>query len=424
MVASAAGDRVRDDRTNTFAHEATLQLQRPGYGFPCRVDSSSGQLGVFATRRVLAGETVAVERPLALTVNRAVHVHTCAVCLADSRDAGHARWSRECEACHAHFYCGEACEVAGLARHRGVECEALALLRSDTDDDDLKDQVAQAVRILADRAAGRSVDAGPAGIASYASYVERLVGVPPWTAEARASLKTAVAATLRCVRERARVTPHELEDLLMRHQCNLYGVTGRAGEDKASASFVGFLHLFNHACCPNVVFDSARPAQPATAEAGPLFALRALTDVAEGAELCISYTSSAEGPVARAAHLEEWYSYPYQHNIYPIRIRVSRVDVMLALLSVPTGMASSASARAASATTRWRNSTTTTRSTRCAVRTTNAAAGWACRVRWGMRLGGACTAEGRGKTRRSESWCGRVERSRTFLVSPRGHIYV
>ena len=42
--------------------------------------------------------------------------------------------------CHAHFYCGEACEVTGLARHRGVECEALASLRSDTDDDDLKDQ--------------------------------------------------------------------------------------------------------------------------------------------------------------------------------------------------------------------------------------------------------------------------------------------
>ena len=64
----------------------------------------------------------------------------------------------------------------------------------------------------------------------YASYVERLVGVPPWTAEARASLTTAVAATLRCVPERARVTPHELKDMLMRHQCNLYGVTGRAGK--------------------------------------------------------------------------------------------------------------------------------------------------------------------------------------------------
>ena len=151
MVASIAGDEVRDNRTKTFAHEATLQLQQPGYGFPCRVDSSSGQLGVFATRRILAGEVVAVERPLALTVNRAVYVHTCAVCLADSRDAGHAQWSRKCGACEAHYYCGEACEVAGLARHRGVECDALAALRSDTEDDDLKDQVAQTVRILADR---------------------------------------------------------------------------------------------------------------------------------------------------------------------------------------------------------------------------------------------------------------------------------
>ena len=77
--------------------------------------------------------------------------HECAVCLADSRDAGHAQWSRKCGACEAHYYCGEACEVAGLARHRGVECDALAALRSDTDDDDLKDQVAQTVRILADR---------------------------------------------------------------------------------------------------------------------------------------------------------------------------------------------------------------------------------------------------------------------------------
>ena len=66
MVASIAGDEVRDNRTKTFAHEATLQLQQPGYGLPCRVDSSSGQLGVFATRRILAGEVVAVERPLAL----------------------------------------------------------------------------------------------------------------------------------------------------------------------------------------------------------------------------------------------------------------------------------------------------------------------------------------------------------------------
>ena len=167
---------TRDNRTDTFAHEATQRLQQPG--FPCRVGTSSGQLGVFASRRVLAGELIAVERPLALTVNRAVLVHTCAVCLADSRDVGQARWSRECEGCHAHFFCGEACEQAGLSRHRGVECEALSALGATEDDDDLKDQVAQAVRILADRAAGRSVDAGPAGLASYASHASSLPLVP------------------------------------------------------------------------------------------------------------------------------------------------------------------------------------------------------------------------------------------------------
>ena len=48
----------------------------------------------------------------------------------------------------------------------------------------------------------------------------------------------------------------------------------------------------------------------------------------------------------------------------------------------------------------------TTRSTRCAVLTTSAAAGWACRVRWDKQLGGACTAVGRGKWKRSESQCG------------------
>ena len=144
-------DKVSDNRAGSFAEEATQRLQRAG--FPCRVDASGGQLGVFASRSVKAGELIAVERPLALTVNRAVLVHTCAVCLADSRDAAagpQARWKLQCERCHSHFFCSEACEAAGLARHRGVECEALSGL-GEADDDDLKDQVAQAVRILADR---------------------------------------------------------------------------------------------------------------------------------------------------------------------------------------------------------------------------------------------------------------------------------
>ena len=72
MVASIAGDEVRDNRTKTFAQEATRQLQQPGYSFPCRVDSSSGQLGVFATRRILAGE---VER-----ATRQQHRHVACPC--------------------------------------------------------------------------------------------------------------------------------------------------------------------------------------------------------------------------------------------------------------------------------------------------------------------------------------------------------
>ena len=62
-------------------------------------------------------------------------------------------------------------------------------------------------------------------------------------------------------------------------------MSGRAGEDVACASFVGFFHLLNHSCCPNVVFDSAQPVHPAAPDQGlpPTFALRALADVAEGA---------------------------------------------------------------------------------------------------------------------------------------------
>ena len=72
----------------------------------------------------------------------------------------------------------------------------------------------------------------------------------------------------------ARVPPSQLLDLLERHGCNLYGVTGAAGEDVAGASFAGFFHLFNHSCIPNVVFDSAHPEDGAAASgAAPLFAL-------------------------------------------------------------------------------------------------------------------------------------------------------
>ena len=51
-------DKVSDNRAGSFAEEATQRLQRAG--FPCRVDASGGQLGVFASRSVKAGELIDV----------------------------------------------------------------------------------------------------------------------------------------------------------------------------------------------------------------------------------------------------------------------------------------------------------------------------------------------------------------------------
>ena len=78
----------------------------------------------------------------------------------------------------------------------------------------------------------------------------------------------------------------DLVDTLRRNQCNLYAVCGRAGDDVALASFVGYFHLCNHACCPNVAFDCARPVSGPTPDGGaPAFALYALEHIAEGAEM-------------------------------------------------------------------------------------------------------------------------------------------
>ena len=178
----------------------------------------------------------------------------------------------------------------------------LAHDRAGIDDEDI-DFVMQAIRIVGDAATRFTTDAGPAGVVGHGrSYAERLVGVTPSSCESRDALGRIVAATLKALPEAARWAPAALLDVLERSWCNLYGVSGADGEDVACASFVGFFHLLNHACCPNVVFDAARRVAPATPDGGaPCFALRALEDIAEGAELCISYTSSADGPAQRRA---------------------------------------------------------------------------------------------------------------------------
>ena len=303
---------VRDPRTATFIEEANYAME--ALGFPCSVAKGSGGLAVYASRNISAGERVLVERPLALTVAHELRAQVCAVCLADCRagpDASMERWPRRCTGCECVAYCSEACEAAGERWHTSVECSALRAVKADDDvDEDIADVVAQAVRILSDRHLGKTVDCGPAGPVGYHSYAQRLVGITPSTAEAVDFLRRSVRAALRALPEEARVPHPEALDLLERHGCNLYGVSGQAGEERACASFVGFFHLLNHACCPNVVFDAATLVAPATAaDVPPTFALVALEDVAAGDELCISYTSSAEGPAQRSEHLEEYYGF-------------------------------------------------------------------------------------------------------------------
>lgn len=105
-------------------------------------------------------------------------------------------------------------------------------------------------------------------------------------------------------------------------------------QEVASASFVGVLHLFNHACNPNVAFDSKayfdsrNQTSKAACNSGnasggggaashfnlPRFSIVALRDVPEGGELCMSYTSTADGPNERREHL--WEHYGVQHVLY------------------------------------------------------------------------------------------------------------
>ena len=300
---------IRDPRPASFAADATAAIAAAG--LPCAVRAGGGGLACFASRHIRTGETILIERPLVLTVSHAARGHTCAHCIADSRKRGLRAWEHRCEGCGVVFYCSADCAAAAAARHTELECAAMAHAdRAGIDDEDI-DFVMQAIRIVGDAATRFTTDAGPAGVVGHGrSYAERLVGVTPSSRESRDALGRIVAATLKALPEAARWAPAALLDVLERSWCNLYGVSGADGEDVACASFVGFFHLLNHACCPNVVFDAARRVAPATPDGGaPCFALRALEDIAEGAELCISYTSSADGPAQRREHLREHYGF-------------------------------------------------------------------------------------------------------------------
>lgn len=206
-------------------------------------------------------------------------------------------------------------------------------------DEDAADLLTQSIRILSDHAAGRRVCVLPGCFASYSSYTQRLVGLDRTgrLAHTAEPIRQAVDASLVLIPEAAAVPGPELFDVLNRHQANVYAVLGRGADELASASFVGVFHLFNHACTPNVAFDSIPRCGPirvasmsrsgseaGAARAGEVgeadaeeaveaaalhFALLALVDVEEGTELCISYTSTACGPSERQEHLSEHFGF-------------------------------------------------------------------------------------------------------------------
>jgi hypothetical protein len=301
-----------DSRADGFADGVNEMMTEAGLAMRLASRDGAG-FGVLASRDIPAGTRVLVERPLALTVAHANQKHVCASCLSDARTASGVSsreiiegWLRCCERCRTLHFCSEACERAAMsAQHSQCECDTLAALSRDgglAAAGNAADLVLQAVRLLAMRAAGQRVQPLPGAAleVGFEAYVERLVG---FARDGRTGevIKRAASAALSAVPAEARVPAAELCAVLNRHQANVYGVMGRRAEGVGLASFVGVLHLLNHSCCPNVVFDSV-PAD-LHAAAGAAFALVALRDIARGDELCHCYASSSDGPQARRREL-------------------------------------------------------------------------------------------------------------------------
>ena len=318
--------RVIADRSPTFATDSTDVVQ--ALGWPIVIAPNSGGYGVFASRDVAAGERVLAECPFALTVSIGKRVHTCSTCLADSRSAGSPAWTTHCVGgCNTQRYCSIDCQATAAASFHppnGTECTAMSTAQSDARHDfETSDDISQAVRILERRqagacvhmlnAAGKSVPIDGSSASAelrldYEGYSSRLVGIAPATPEDARSLRRATGATLSALPEACRVPHAELRDLLQRHACNSFGTHGGG-----VASFIGFMHLFNHACRPNCVLDHATTLMSDQPHAQRAFAVVALENIPAGGELVISYLSHealfGDTPCERRAHLLEHYGF-------------------------------------------------------------------------------------------------------------------
>lgn len=298
----------------------------------CRAGRTRGGLGLFATRDIPMGASVCVETPLVVAPYHDARPFVCASCLADSR-CSHSthglptRWTRRCKGCGTLRYCSVACEERH-ERHWGCECAALAsIARYEREVMEpavgahSADLLAQAIHILADRQANRSVSVSAHCRLAYHDVAQRLVGVARG-AVAAATIQQAVDAALHAVPHAARVPPPELFDVLSRLQANCHAVCGRGGATLARAACVGVLHLFNHSCAPNVAFDSvplswpegedqlgSQPSAEGMPPPAPAFRVVSLRPISTGEELFLSYVSTDEGGDERRAHLREAYGF-------------------------------------------------------------------------------------------------------------------
>ena len=299
---------MADERSLKFEDEvnATLAELRA----PLRIAPVAGRgFGLVATIPLPAGSVVVCERPFSLTVSHRHRHQVCAVCLADSRTSedGELRgWRLCCANCKIVHFCSEQCALSSAAvgaepAHGQQECTALAACRFSSSDGEAADLTAQAVRILCHRLSGQRF--APFESAklqtSYSSYFERLHGFPRDKRSSERLMQSATAA-LKAMPDGDCVPAKELFELLNRHQANVYGILAHGAEELALASFVGLLHLFNHSCAPNLVFDCRNRASLGEA---PKFAVVTLRAVQAGEELTHCYAGSADPRNVRQAWL-------------------------------------------------------------------------------------------------------------------------
>lgn len=307
-----------------LAEDTSADLAR--LRWPIRVvPSALGGLGVVASRDIAAGEVVASEAPLALTPLFGVARQVCWHCM--EADPGGNEQPLQCAACDVACWCSEACRdagttsglAAGLAHAHGpVECAALRHWQlAGRPHLDVADLTLQAIRLLDLRQRGAACQPLPSPSTTrlgFDAYGSRLCGMRR-DAETGGAIRRAAAAALASVAVEARVQPAVLEDVLSRHQCNAYGVSGPGAVGRGLASFVAVFQLFNHSCAPNLAFDS-RPVRsvpapgsaaasepPRVAASPPSYGLVALGPIGAGVELTHCYASSADGPTVRQAYL-------------------------------------------------------------------------------------------------------------------------